>query len=451
MSSFSHPTEDDVPSQSKSSKRKKRTNLKAGDSPTAPSHSENSNYSDTSNITFSHQSNNSSRYKTPDANTRISDEEDDYAEAEEADNQTKAQKKEFHRIIEEKRRKTEAKHLSELSSLVTNWYDSNLTKLPQLTLLKVAADLLDKINLRHQYDPLRPSHLTSDEFNFLNLEASNTFLFVTTMEPSVFRIIHVTDSIYRTLDSTPEQWLGQDLFSFVHPDDLVRVQHQLISLIQGSDVKTSIKCRLKQGNGSYSLVIIDGMPKKIDQSFKPVLANESGYFAFIGICHLPLVSKYNKTNMSLYKNPKASIFCCRCSPNDWKIFLVDRSISTYPLLSTDLFIKRSILDFIHFDERAYVHQVLLHASTTSTKEIITCHFIDPVSNILTTMILEIKPFLHPISKQTDFIELVFEDILNLMKDTDENGKLLEPDLLSSEEMNIHTIPPTDTGLDFLLN
>jgi hypothetical protein len=171
---------------------------------------------------------------------------------------------------------------------------------------------------------------------------------------------------------------------------------------------------LKQGNGSYLLVIIDGMIKKIDQSLKPVSTNEWGYFAFIGICHLPLTSEYSEKNMSLYKNSQVLIFSCRCSPNDWKIFLVDRSISTFPLISFDLFRNKSILEFIFIDEQQYVHHALLNSTLTSKDELITCHFIYSPTEIL-TMILDIKPFFNPSTKRTDFIELTFKNITDLVK------------------------------------
>jgi hypothetical protein len=350
----------------------------------------------------------------------ISDEEesiDDYTEEKQDDN-IDTHKRKVHRDIEARRRDTEGKHLRELSSLITNWYESKSSKPPQLVLLQMAADLLDKINLRYQYDPLRPSYLTENEVHFLNLEASNAFLFVTTIESSLFRIIHVTDSIYRILSLIPEQWINQDLFSFIHPDDLFQVQNQLLLLRQYMDKKPSIKCRLKQGNGSYSSVIIDGIVKKIDQSLKPVSTNEWGYFVFVGICHLPLINEYNEKNMSLYKNAQALIFSCRCSPNDWKIFLVDCSISTFPSISFDLFRNKSILDFIYIDEQSYVHQALLNSTLTLKDELITCRFMYSPTEIL-MMILDIKPFINPSTKRIDFIELTFKNITDLVKNPNE--------------------------------
>lgn len=323
--------------------------------------------------------------------------------------------KRIHRKIEADRRKIEGERISELTSLITNSNGSKSSKVPQLVLLKTAADLLDKLNSRNQYDPLRPSYLTETEVNFLNLEASHAFLFVATIESPVFRIVHVTDSILRILHFTHDQWLNQDLFSFVHPEDLFQVQNQLLESTQLNNEIPSIKCRLRQGNDSYSSVIIDGMVKKLDESLKPVSINEFGYFCFIGICHLPLTTVYNEKNMRLYKDSQSLIFSCRCTPPNWIIYLVDRSISTLPSISFDLFRNRSILDFIHTDEQLYVHQTLLNSAITSKDELITCHFIYQPNEIL-TMVLDIKPFSNPSTKQTDFIELTFKNITDLVRD-----------------------------------
>lgn len=357
---------------------------------------DNSDFSDGPNSTYSRQ------FVAPDTDEE-EDDEDDHK-----------RKKKVHRGIEAKRRETEAKHFRELSSLIPNWYEAKTSKLPQLVLLQIAADLIDQINLRHQNDPLLPSYLTADEVNFLNLEASNAFLFVTTIEPSLFRVIHVTDSIYRILQLMPEQWLNQNFLTFIHPDDLLQVQSQLLYLTQHMETKLSLKCRLQQGNGSYSSVMMmDGRIKKIDQSLKPVSTNEQGFFAFIGVCHLPLTTEYSEKNISLHQNCQALTFSCRCSPNDWKIFVVDRSISTFLSVSFDFFRDKSILDFIHIDERAYVHQALLNSTITAKDELITCHFIYSSTEIF-TMILDIKPVFNPSTKQTDFIELIFKNITDIV-------------------------------------
>ena len=334
---------------------------------------------------------------------------------EEQDDDLRKHQKRIHAGIEKRRRETEGKHLRELSSLITNWHDSKVSKLPQLVLLKIAADLIDKINLRYQHNPLFPSYLTEDEINFLNFETSNAFLFVTTIEPTLFRIIHVTDSIQRVIHFIPEQWLGQNLFSFIHPDNLYQVQNQLSQQI---DKKPSIKCRLQQGDGSYSSVIIDGIIKKLDQSLKPVSKDEWGYFAFVGICQLPLAHQYNEKNMRLYKNPRLLILSCRCTPNDWKIFLVDCSVSTFPSISFDLFRDKSILDFIFIDDQSNVHQALLDSTFTLKDELITCHFMYSSTDIL-TMILDIKPFFNSSSKRVEFIELNFKNITDLINGPNE--------------------------------
>ena len=108
-----------------------------------------------------------------------------------------ARKREKHTQVEAQRRALEKAHFKELSMLITNRNDSKSTKLHHLDLLKIAADQISEMNARHKHDPLRPSNLTDNELNFLTIEASNSFIFVTMIEPPTFQIIHVTDSLNR--------------------------------------------------------------------------------------------------------------------------------------------------------------------------------------------------------------------------------------------------------------
>lgn len=327
-----------------------------------------------------------------------------------------ARKREKHTQVEAQRRALEKAHFRELSLLITDRSDTKSTKLHHLDLLKIAADRITEMNARHKHDPLRPSNLTDSELNFLTIEASNSFIFVTTMEQSMFRIIHVTDSINRILNFTVDQWRRQNFFTFVHPDDQMRVQSQLMSLNPSVGMKIHLECRLKQGpvEDQYSSVIIDGMTKRIDQSLRPVANNAPGYLAFIGICHVPLITKYSETNMSLYQNHQTSTFRCRCSPQDWKIFLVDRSVSTLKSVSYDLFRQKSILEFIRPSDQPHVHQVLLRSTTASINETIPCHFIHPTLHTIIPMTVEIKSFFNPVLHRADFIELTFKNSTPLM-------------------------------------
>ncbi|CAF2406960.1 unnamed protein product [Rotaria sp. Silwood2] len=462
-SAISPPT---LSGMARSNKRKTTTDTDVSYSP-ASIYSDNSNYSDASYPTLPRQSTDFSRNLSSSRHGKIttasvlttsaeegsSDDNDD-----DDDTNDLARKREKHTQVEAHRRALEKAHFRELSMLITNRSDSKSTKLHHLDLLKIAADEISKMNLRHKNDPLRPSNLTENELNFLTIEASNSFLFVTTIEPPSFRIIHVTDAINRILNVTPDQWLGQNFLSFIHPDDLIRFRSQLMSLNQRIGLSIHLECRLKQGNNdTYSSVIIDGMAKIIDNSLKPVQTNASGFLAFVGICHLPLITKYSETNMCLYKNPQLCTFRCRCSPNDWKIFLVDRSVSTLPSISYDLFRQKSVLDFIHTNEQALVHQALLRSITASTNETVTCHFIHPTLQTSIPMTLEIKSFFNTITHQANFIELTFKNsldakleasIFDFIDEEQEIDKLLESDSSVSTQQTIegqlHNNPTTQT-------
>ena len=349
-------------------------------------------------------------FATQDMEPTVSDEEGSGGD----DDGDRSNKKRIHRDIEARRREMEGKHMRELSTLIPHWYDMKPIKLPQLAVLKMAADLLDKLNARYEHNPMYPSHLTEDEINFLNFEASNAFLFITTIESTGFRVVYTTDSIQRVLNIAPEQWLGQDLLQFIHPEDSLHVQSQLSSIAQLIDNKPRFKCRLQQGNSSYSSVTINGTIKKLDQSLKPVSPNEYGTYAFVGICSLPLTSEYSEKNLSLYKNPESLVFSCRCSPDDWKIFLVDCSVSTFPSISSKNYRDKSILEFIYPDDRIYVEQHLNNATLTGNDELITCHFVYSSTEIL-SMILEIKPLVNTNKNRTDCLELVFKHIVDMVK------------------------------------
>jgi hypothetical protein len=442
-----------------SKKRKATIDTDASYSP-ASIYSDNSNYSDASYPTFSRRSTDfgqdlSSGRRTTIATTSnlttsaeegSSDDNDEYEEENDL-----ARKREKHTQVEAQRRALEKAHFKELSMLITNRHDSKSTKLHHLDLLKIAADQISEMNLRHKNEPLRPSNLTDNELNFLNIEASNSFLFVTTIEPSSFRIIHVTDSINRILNLTPDQWMGENFFSLICDDDVLRVRSQLLPLNQHVGMKVHLECRLKQGNhnNSHSSVIIDGITKMIDHSLKPLQANTPGFLALIGICHLPLMTKYSETNMSLYKNPHILTFSCRCSPHDWKIFLVDRSVSNLSSISYELFRQKSILDFIPTNEQVHIHQALLRSTTASSNETIQCHFIHPTTRDLIPMTLEIKSFFNPIIHRADFIELTFKGLTNpvemkietslidLMNDAKEIDRLFEPELTTSAQQQFH--------------
>ncbi|CAF3671034.1 unnamed protein product [Rotaria sp. Silwood1] len=399
--------------------------------------SHNSNYSDALYSTLPRQSTDFSRTLSSSRRDKITTASVLTILAEERNSDDLAHKREDHRKVEEKRRAIEKKLFRELLMLMTNRSDSKSKKLRHIDVLEKAVDEISKINLRHKNDPLRPSNLTDNELNFLKIEASNSFLFVTTIEPTSFRVIYVTDTINRVLNVTPDQWLEQDFLSFIHPVDFIRFENQLMSLNQRIGMSIHLECRLKQGNNDmHTSVIIDGMTKIIDDSLKPVQTNISGFLAFVGLCHLPLITQYKETNICRYKDPQSYTFRCRCSPNDWKIFLVDRSVSTLPSISYDLFHQESILDFININEQALVYQALLHSIIAPTTETIICNFIHPTLQTSIPMTLEIKSFFDTIPHQANFIELTFESLFNFIDEVQQNDKLLESDSSVSTQQTI---------------
>ncbi|CAF1326990.1 unnamed protein product [Rotaria sordida] len=294
--------------------------------------------------------------------------------AEEGNSDDLARKREEHRLVEEHRRAIEQERFTEISMLITNRSDLKSTKLRHIDVLEIAVDETFKINF-------------------------NSFLFVTTIESTSFRVIYVTDAINRILNITRDQWLEQDFLSFIHPVDFIRFRSQLMLLNQHIGMSIHLECRLKQGNNDmYSSVIIDG------------------FLAFVGIFHLPFITKYKETNMCRYKDPQ--------------------SLSRLPSISYDLFRQKSILDFIHTDEQALVHQVLLCSIIASTTKTITCNFIHPTLQTSIPMTLEIKSFFNRITHQPNFIELTFKSLFDFIDQAQEIDKLFESDLSVSTQQTI---------------
>lgn len=330
-------------------------------------------------------------------------------------NDDKEQQKRFiHQQIELERRRKAAQHLRELSSLIKHWYGSTRTKLFQTDLLKIASELIIEINAQYQSDPLDRANLTAKEKHFLEVEGGNTFLFVTSILSSAFPIEYVNESISRILNLTPEQWLNRDLRCFVHPDDLERVQTQLMLLDSLIGSTIHLECRLMTGSNSYTPVVIDGKTKWIDETLKPVPLEQPGHLAFVGLCHIPLVKKYSDINLSTHNNHGSLVFQCRCLPDTWRVFMVDRSVSTMPNISSDFFLDRSILEFLSPEERDDVQQSLTSSTFTLSDEVATCHFLHPIDGTSIHMTLEIKPIVNAQTQRTDFLDLRFENIAWLL-------------------------------------
>lgn len=307
----------------------------------------------------------------------------------------------IHKQIEADRRKVEQRCFKELSSLLPHWYDVKSSKQSQVMKLKLATDLLEQITT-NQSSPLFPSYLTEHEKNFLDIQVSNSFLFVTTCERAAFRIIHVSDSIERVLHVQPDQWRGQDFCRLTHPEDSPIIQNQLLNLTRHIGQQITLTCRLNDGQNSYASVTIDGMIKELDQSIIPIGSTQNEYYAFVGICHLPLVEVYSQKNRDLQRVTEGNLLTCRCSPNTWEIFLVNGSISS------EILRNRPVLDFIYNDDRNQVRQALCNASTLSQEQSTFCNFLHPSGDIL-MMLLKIKPIVNRSIHKLDYLEVIFDD------------------------------------------
>ena len=315
-----------------------------------------------------------------------------------------------HVDIERARRQKQNDLLGEMKLLNDHWRSPCSRSLSQSRLIDGTLQQIIEINRKYQHDFVGPSYLNHDEKQFLQIETCNGFLFVISLQsPSCYPIVHVNQAIKRVLDSTPEQWLHQDFVTLIHPDDFQYVQTQLMSLTSSFPTPIKLKCRIQRQIGIYSTVLIDGFVKYLDSSLQPILDhNQLAYPMFVAVCQLPLSIKYKEMNQHFYQNSSSWVFHCRCSTPNWLIFLVDRTISTMPHRSFEVFLGKSILDFIHPDERMRVSGILDDLNLLMLSEVINCSFIDPINPIPVWMSLSIKPCINIQTQKTDFLELHFE-------------------------------------------
>lgn len=316
-----------------------------------------------------------------------------------------------HARIERDRRDRGAKLLLELKQLMDHSRPRYSRRLCQEDLLVAANRRIDQINLKSRSSPMDSANLTEDEKHFLQIEASNSFLLIIDLRPPSFPIIYVNESINRVLGLTAEQWLHRDLTTLLHPDDLGRIQTQLIALNSPFSSSIHIKCRIQNASGSYSSIVIDGITKKFAQYFQLILDERPGYPALVAVCYLPLANKYKDMNQYFYsQQPSLLTFHCRCYPDRWLIFLVDQAISTIAQGSYQVFYGKSILEFIRPDERLEVDQALSQSNIFMLEDVISCHFIEPNGERPIPMKLVMKPFINTNIQRTDFIHLQFEQI-----------------------------------------
>ncbi|MBN3322440.1 BMAL1 protein, partial [Atractosteus spatula] len=304
--------------------------------------------------------------------------------------------REAHSQIEKRRRDKMNSFIDELASLVPTC-NAMSRKLDKLTVLRMAVQHMK--TLRGAANPYteanyKPAFLSDDELKHLILRAADGFLFVVGCDRG--KILFVSESVYKILNYSQNDLIGQSLFDYLHPKDIAKVKEQLSS----SD--TAPRERLIDAK--------TGLPVKTDITPGPsrLCAGARRSFFCRMKCNRPSVKVEDKEFPSTCSKKKADrkSFCTIHSTGylkSWPPTKMDQRATAILAYLPQELLGTSFYEYFHQDDIGHLAEC--HRQVLQTREKITtnCYKFKIKDGSFITLRSRWFSFMNPWTKEVEYI------------------------------------------------